>query len=272
MPELPEVETIVEQLKKRILGKNVVKVEVLDSIVDKPISKLTPFRIKNIYRRAKTLVFELDNGRYLFVHLRMTGHFHYLTAQQVASDKEKLVKVHRFLAAKFYFEDDGLLTYNDIRRFGFVKLFDKKQLEKELAKLGPEPLSEEFTLKMFIEMLSKKKNSVIKTLLMDQHFLAGLGNIYAQEVLYLAGIMPLRRTGTLSLEEIKELHRHIKELLELAIKHKGSTVDNYAHVDGSGNFQNYLVVYGRDKCPKGHVLKKIEIGGRGTSYCSECQK
>ena len=115
MPELPEVETIVEQLKNKILGKVVIKVEVLDSIVDNEISKKRPFKLKNIYRRAKALIFELDNGLYLFVHLRMTGHFHYLTNEQVAFDKEKLEKCHRFLAAKFNFEDGGLLTYNEIR-------------------------------------------------------------------------------------------------------------------------------------------------------------
>ena len=107
---------------------------------------------------------------------------------------------------------------------------------------------------------------------MDQKFLAGVGNIYAQEALYLAGINPHRKSGSLSAAEIKKLFVSLKNLLKKAVKHHGTTVESYVHIEGSGGFQKYLVVYGRDLCPKKHNLKKINLGGRGTYYCEKCQK
>ncbi len=273
MPELPEVETIKEQLKNKIFQKNIVKAEVFDKIGDSKIKALSGAKIVNILRRAKYLIIELDNKKkksYLIAHLGMTGHFHYLT--KVQQTKEKMDECSRFAIAKFYLDDGAILTYNNMRKFGFIKMATVEEFEKLDQDLGPEPLSKEFTAEKFKKMLEKKKNSRIKTLLMDQHFLSGLGNIYAQEALYYAEIRPERIVKSLSTNEIEKLHREIVGILKKAIEHKGSTVDNYSHMEGAGDFQNYLVVYQKDKCPKGHPIKREEMGGRGTSHCPICQK
>ncbi|MBU0469946.1 MAG: DNA-formamidopyrimidine glycosylase [Nanoarchaeota archaeon] len=269
MPELPEVETIVRQLKKKILNKTVVKFEVLDSkVVDRGIEKIVPFRIDKIYRRAKSIIFELNKDRFLLVHLRMTGHFHH-----AKKGKENELKPYeKFVAAKFYLNDGSLLTHNSIRKFGHVKLKNKESLQKELSKLGLEPLDKEFTLKRFEEILLKKKKSNVKVLLVDQSLIAGIGNIYAQEGLYHAGIDPHRKAGSLSQKEIEAIYRELIKILKKAIEHHGTTVENYVHIEGSGGFQKYLAVYGKKTCKKRHELRKVLIGGRGTSYCPRCQK
>ena len=206
MPELPEVETIVQQLKKKVLNKKIVAVEVVKQrMVDKGVNSIKDRKIKNVYRRAKSIIIELEkkgkNKSFLLIHLRMTGHFHYLKKRQ-----ELVKEIERYVVVKFILSDRSILTHNSIRLFGHVKLYDQKQLEKQLSKLGPEPLSNRFTLDLFKEMLEKKRRSNIKSLLMDQGFLSGLGNIYAQEVLFHAQVSPLRKVGELSESEIRKVH------------------------------------------------------------------
>lgn len=260
MPELPEVETIVQQLKKKVKGKTIEKIDILDSKVASPtIKKAIGCKIDEIYRRGKSIVFVLDKGNLLF-HLRMTGHFHY--------NEEKF---KQFVVAKFHFKD-GFLTHNSIRKFGHIKFMDNKELERELIKLGVEPLSKEFSLEKFNEILLKKSKSNIKVMLLDQSLIAGVGNIYAQEALYHAGIDPRRKVSSLSSSEIKKLHHGLIRVLRLAVSKRGTTVENYVHIEGSGGFQSSLAVYGKGKCPKGHSLKKVVIGSRGTSYCGVCQR
>ena len=130
----------------------------------------------------------------------------------------------------------------------------------------------DFTPEKFKVLFSRKRRANIKTTLLDQKFLAGVGNIYAQEALYHAGIDPRRKIESLSEPELDKLYKELRRLLELAIQHHGSTVDNYSHMEGSGGFQKYLQVYQRKNCPKGHGLKKEYVGGRGTYYCPRCQK
>ena len=265
MPELPEVETLVKQLEKRVIGKRIVKVDLIDSdVVDSKIKNIGNRLIVNVKRRAKSIIIELEKD-FLLVHLRMTGHFHYIPKDSELRDYEK------FIVAKFELNDGSLLTHNSIRKFGSIRLMNKEQLEQELSKLGPEPLSEKFTLDKFKDILSKKSKANIKTTLMDQKFISGVGNIYAMEALYWAGINPQRKIGSLSEKGYNELYKQLRRVLNLAIERKGSTVDNYAHIEGTGGFQKLLAVYGRERCPKRHSLKKISIGGRGTYYCSKCQ-
>jgi len=270
MPELPEVETLVQQLKRRLVGKRISSVEVLDrKVVDVKIKKILPTKVLKVWRRAKSIVIELEKGRFLLVHLRMTGHFHYLPKKQQST--QRIRESEKFLTARFHLNNGDLLTHNDIRRFGFIRLLDKKKIEVELAKLGPEPLSKEFTKKKFRGILNRRKKANIKTTLMDQHILAGVGNIYAQEALYHAGINPSRKIGSISPVEMNKIYVQLQKVLNSAIKHHGTTVDDYVHIEGTGGFQNYLAVYGRKKCPKKHVLKKVNLGGRGTYYCPKCQ-
>ena len=266
MPELPEVETIVQQLKKRVVGKKIKSVEIVDpKVVDKKIKKIIPSKVLSAKRRAKSIIVELSGNNFLLIHLRMTGHFHYLP-----KGRELEPESEQFVVAMFYFNDGSILTHNSIRKFGSIKLFNQEQLEKELSKLGPEPL--EISFKEFEGILSKKKRANIKTTLMDQKVIVGIGNIYAQEALYHAKIDPTRKVGELSLAEIKRLYEEMKRILKLAIQKHGTTVENYVHIEGSGGFQKYLTVYFKDRCPKKHLLKKISLGGRGTYYCPQCQK
>ena len=153
-----------------------------------------------------------------------------------------------------------------------MKLVTKKQLQQILDQHGPEPLEKSFTLHCFQKILAKKARANVKTTLMDQSVIAGIGNIYAQEALYFAGISPLRQSGSLSSAEARTLHHHLRRILQEAIEHHGTTVDNYSNLEGSGGFQNHLAVYQQEKCEKKHELIKIVLGGRGTSYCRICQR
>ncbi len=267
MPELPEVETIVRQLNQKVLDKKIIKAEVYDpKVVALAIQKLKSAAITKIWRRAKYIVMELDNGSTILTHLGMTGHFHYVDQKNIPNNHEK------YMVSKLLFSDSSFLTHNSIRKFGKMKLVNKQQLVEILAKHGPEPLAKDFTVKKFQDILSQKARANIKATLMDQSVIAGIGNIYAQEALYYAGISPLRNAGSLSKEEVKNLHIHLRSVLQQAIKHHGSTVDNYSNLEGSSGFQNYLTVYQQEKCPKRHVLEKRTIGGRGTNYCPKCQR
>ncbi len=270
MPELPEVETLVQQLKRKLVGNRINSMDILDKkVVDAKIKKILPNKVLKVWRRAKSIIIELEKGQYLLVHLRMTGHFHYLPKKKQSAQKMK--ESEKFITARFHLNNGDVLTHNDIRRFGFIKLLDKKKIDAELEKLGPEPLSKKFTKEKFENLLNRRKKANIKTTLMDQHVLAGVGNIYAQEALYHAKINPKRKIGSISPVEIERLYVQLRKVLNSAIKHHGTTVDDYVHIEGTGGFQNYLAVYGREKCPKGHDLKKISLGGRGTYYCPQCQ-
>ncbi len=262
---MPEVETIVRQLNAKVGGKTISSVEIYDPVVvEERIKAVLNIRITKVRRRAKAIIFELDNGKFLLAHLRMTGHFHYLPREHKNTDHQ------RFMVAKFIFSDGSFLTHNSIRRFGRIRLLDKKQLETELGKYGPEPL--DLTAAQFSAALERKTRANVKTTLMDLRVIAGIGNIYAQEALYYSRISPLRSVGTLSKSEMNALHKNTQTVLQRAIEEQGCTVDNYSNLEGRGGFQNFLAVYGREKCLKSHPLTKITIGGRGTSYCPKCQR
>ncbi len=269
MPELPEVETIVNQLKHKIIGKNVVKVEIMSSLVDSNIKEIVPFTFVDIKRRAKYIILGLDNGKFLLVHLGMTGQFYFVEKPQL---EEKRKYYLPYLLAVFTFSDGSLLTHNSVRKIGSFRLMEKEELNMALSKLGPEPLDSEFTLEKFREQLGKKPKAKVKVTLMDQSFIAGIGNIYAQEALYRARIAPERKMGSLTLAETKKLYESIILVLREGIKHKGTSVDDYIHLEGIGENQKYLMVYQKEKCPKGHLLKKEVMGGRRTSYCPVCQR
>lgn len=269
MPELPEVETIIRQLKSKIVGKEIIKVEIFDKLVDSKIKEVVPVKITDVQRRAKYIIIALNNGESFLVHLGMSGLFYYINKSEI----EKLKPIYsKFLLATFHFRDGSLLTHNSARKFGSFELVDKDKIFKLDSSLGPEPLSKEFTSELLNAMFSKKKNANLKTTLMDQHFLSGLGNIYAQEALYYAGIDPNRKIGTLISSEIRKLHDSILKVLNEGLKYKGASVDNYINLEGEGSFQKHLAVYQQARCPKKHLLKREMMGGRGTSYCPVCQK
>jgi formamidopyrimidine-DNA glycosylase len=263
MPELPEVEIVAKQLNKILTNKKIIQVEIFDKgVVDEKIALNCPFLVENVYRRGKSIVMKLNDGKFILTHLRMTGHFHHVSRGNETHKK--------FMKAKFNLDDNSFLTHNSIRKFGGMKLLNREELNITFSKLGVEPF--EIKRKEFCEALQKYPQSNIKTKIMNQAFLVGVGNIYAQEALFHAGINPERKVREVRKEKINNLHHELLRILKLAIKNNGSTVDNYSSLTGKGSFQNFLAVYGRDNCPLGHKLKNVKLGGRGTNYCSTCQR
>ena len=288
MPELPEVETVRRDLESRLLNKKIKAVEVLDlKLVGDLKKQLTGLSFKEILRRGKLLIFKSNRrGLFMLVHLKMTGQLIYLFKDQVSAGGHSLSS-HSFEKAVggelpnkhtrviITFTDSSRLFFNDVRKFGYVKLANEAELEKMIAKnYGPEPLENLFDLAEFEAKLNRRSIN-IKAALLDQKTVAGLGNIYVDEVLFASGVRPQRLASSLKSSEIIKIHQAIKKILALAIKNRGTTFSNY--VDGSGkkgNFSQKLKVYGRsgEKCVKcGFAIIKTKIAGRGTHYCKSCQ-
>ncbi len=277
MPELPEVQTIVNQLQKKIVGKKIKAVEIrlpkmVQGVSVKEFKKIVSgAEIVSVGRRAKLLIINLSNGYSLIIHLKLTGQLIY------ESQKSKL-KIQKHTHLIYYFVGDSVLLHNDLRQFGWVRLIKTSNLEKYFQKegFGLEPLEKNFTLERFKEFLSKRLRQKIKPLLMDQTFLAGVGNVYAQEACFCAKILPTRLVKTLTEEEVFNLYQCLIKILKEAIKNRGSSVDGYIDAEGKrGDYVPKLKVYDREgqKCFRcGNKIKKITLAGRGTHYCEFCQK
>lgn len=284
MPELPEVETIVRDLDKKLKNKKIISVKSLDKkvfqLTSGDVKNILGKKIKAVSRRAKMIIFDLDNY-FLIVHLKMTGQLVYQTKTSLIVGGHPIVNKDKKLPNKFSrvifkFNDKGTLYFNDVRRFGWIKLLAKNKFIEFKNNLGVEPLSSDFTLEYFNKFLSHKSKTSIKQALLDQKYISGIGNIYADESLFKAQIKPFRKVATLNPKEIKKLWRAIPEILKFAIKHRGTSFNDYVDASGeAGNFIKYLKVYGRggEKCKNcGEPIKKIKLGGRGTHWCDKCQK
>ncbi len=277
MPELPEVETITRQLDEALAGKRIESVELLRFGREEPVGKkfvacLTGKKIKKIERRAKLVVWRFADGSVMFTHLKMTGRL-------VLADKG--IKPGKHDRAIFGFSVRGtknaardVLVWSDVRQFGFMKCLSADEARKVLDAYGPEPL--EISVKEFADRLLKPKTRKVKVALMDQSTIAGIGNIYADEALFRAGIRPTRPLGKLTAKERSEIAKQVQKLLKLSIKHRGTSANDYVDASGKqGNFLKLLQVYGKggEKCVKcGTPIKRIVIGQRGTHYCPRCQK
>lgn len=274
MPELPEVETVKETLNQLVTGKMIKQVQVRwPNIIKRPNSvetfkeMLRGQAIHRLSRRGKFLLFHLDDD-VLVSHLRMEGKYR-LAADDAPIDKHTHVI--------FQFTDGTALFYRDVRKFGTMHLFKKgeERLNLPLVKLGPEPLENDFTEEK-LAAVCRKTARAIKPLLLDQTAVAGLGNIYTDEVLFSARIHPLTTARTLSDESLHKLHLAIRETLSEAVRLGGSTVRSYLNSQGQmGMFQQKLNVYGRDGEPCircGTKIEKIKVGGRGTHFCPSCQR
>jgi formamidopyrimidine-DNA glycosylase len=267
MPELPEVETIREELAPRLEGRTLARVEILDPRLTRPIDlfevaeELEGDRIVAVERRGKYLVLRLESGLALLVHLRMTGGFHW----QPTTHERAVLEL-----------DDGTrLVYRDIRRFGTWLVLEGADVEPYLAaKNGPEPLGPRFTAEWLAAQLGRRR-APVKAVLLDQRVVAGLGNIYADEALWRARINPLRAASSLSPDEVRRVHRGVRDALRAGIARQGSTLRDYARPDGSsGSMQDEFRVYGRDglPCPRCRTpIAKARVGGRGTWFCPHCQ-
>lgn len=286
MPELPEVETIRRDLASRIVKDKVTAVEIRDTKTVKNTalsfrSLVAGKKVVNIDRKGKLLALELDSGKYILVHLKMTG-------QLIWKSKHKIVAgghsfndsacnfSERFTRLVLTFSSGGKLYFNDMRRFGYVKVVTKEEKEKVFVhNFGPEPLTKEFTSEAFGKLFIKRTTN-IKALLLNQKLIAGLGNIYVDETLFAAGIRPTRRANTLTKLEIAKLYREINRIIALAIKHRGTTFYSFVDCEGEkGSFVHLLKVYDRagEKCVKcGGTVSKTRVAGRGTHYCPKCQR
>ncbi len=270
MPELPEVETVVSGLKPQLIGKSLLSVSDSGKSLRYPLPDfgcLLGATLSDISRRAKYLLFHWDNGQTLIWHLGMTGQFHVLPDSEDASKHEHV---------NFTFTDNTTLRYRDARRFGYGDISPTAQLTEHvwIKKLGLEPLTEEFDGKHLQQLLKSKKIS-IKQAIMDNHIVVGVGNIYASESLHRSGILPTTPSNSLSLQKLKRLTQHIKEVLSEAIAAGGSTISDFVKADGKpGYFAHSFKVYGRDGKPCLACKKPIERivqSGRASFFCSKCQ-
>jgi len=276
MPELPEIETIKNELRRVIVGKTIADFwcdskKQINYPVEKYKKIIKGKKILEIQRRAKNLIIQLSAKYNLLAHLKLTGQLIYLKNQ-------KELKKWKYTHIIFYFTDKSFLIFNDVRKFGYIKIYSDQDLAKEIEKihLGTEPLAKEFTYQKFKELLAKRPNNKIKLFLMDQSLISGIGNIYANEILFAAKILPTRLVKILKEDEIKKIFVEIKNILIDAIKHKGSSVDDYLDAKGKkGGYDKLLKVYGKKgkPCPRcGRIIKRISLGQRGTFFCPKCQK
>lgn len=270
MPELPEVETIKRQLNNKLKGKKIKFVEVrLAKFVKYPLEKFKKLvqgaKIVKVSRRAKLLIIELSSGYFLIIHLKLTG--------QLILNGQPNKHTHLI----YYFADGVRLIHNDLRQFGFIKVIPKKGLADFLNKegLGPEPLEKKFTLKVFEQLLAGRKSGKIKQVLMDQKFVAGIGNLYTDEILFYGRVLPTRQVKSLQPAEIKKIYQGIKKILSLAIKKRGSSAENYLDAEGrQGGYFPLVKVYQRQGKPCyvcGAKIKRLKMAGRSAHFCPKCQ-
>lgn len=281
MPELPEVETIVRELDQVLPGKKITTVSVLRAKSFGGNEKeLAGKEILAVERRSKMTVIKFKQwDKLLVVHLKMTGQLIYLSGtHRVVGGHPTPDWVNKLPSSStrviIDFDNGAKLFFNDLRVFGWLRLMKDEDWEKLTAKLPPDVTSKEFSLEYFAKVLAASGRSV-KLVLMDQIKFGGVGNIYANDALYLARINPKRKARELTEKEREELYEAVKKVIDLGIKFGGASVDKYVDAAGlGGKYQEYFLVYGREgqKCKQdGSVIKKIKLGGRGTYYCPSCQ-
>ena len=278
MPELPEVETIRRGLSKFIMKKKLVGIEVLceKSFIGEPVSG----KVVGIRRFGKALVIDLDCGKSLMIHLRMTGQLIYDGKERYAAGHPsdnfvaKLPNKQTRVVLKL---EEGTLYFNDQRKFGFIKVIDISEVEKDsfIKSLAKEPWAME--VDEFYEKLGRHKNSCIKATILDQKVICGLGNIYADEALFEASIHPERKCGKVSKKEAEKLLIAAREVMDKSIDSGGSTMATYVKADGTkGDYlETFAQVFHKEgqPCPRcGEEIKKIRVAGRGTHICERCQK
>lgn len=293
MPELPEVETLKRELGQVLMGKRFQSVKIFWPKAIVPLSparfarELKNRKIESVERRAKIIFLNLDNRKTLAIHLKMTGQLIYYPNHNQGSTLEP-AKVEplilgghsedptKYTRAIFSFIDGSRLYFNDLRKFGWIRLLGPRAIADLHKHHGQEPLAPGFTVSVLGTILDRYPQRTLKALLLDQTIIAGLGNIYVDESCFAARINPGRRGGTLANMEKRKLHHAIRAVLALAIKHGGTSARDYRRSDGArGGFAAHLKVYGRgaEPCRRCRTLiRKIKLAGRGTHFCPRCQK
>jgi formamidopyrimidine-DNA glycosylase len=270
VPELPEVETVARGLGELLVGRTFTGVTVhWPRTVAQPPSDIFPAaitgrRVRSVGRRGKYVVITLERG-YLLIHLKMSGRLRVVSAGEPLDPHTHTI---------FDLDDGWQLRFNDTRKFGRVYLVDR--LEEVTGHLGPEPLADDLTLDRFRTLLARRSGR-LKSLLLNQEFVAGVGNIYADETLFGARLHPLRGADTLSPEEEGRLYESMRRVLQRAVDSRGTTLDDTGYVDArgqAGQYQEQLAVYGREGQPCrvcGTLIERMVIGGRSCHYCQHCQ-
>ena len=287
MPELPEVETVRLQLLRKVKGRTIKTVTVYhpktvshDATFPK---RLTGKTITHIDRIGKLLIFSFtgEDNLYLLAHLKMTGQFFFVDATGTASGgghsmtpTDTMNLPHKHTRVSFSFTDSSVLYFNDMRLFGYTKLASRAEVTRARTGYGPEPIDLAFDIPWFTAKLKQKK-TVIKAALLNQKFIAGLGNIYVDEALFTAKVKPTRRANTITKREAVGIATAAGDVMRHAIKVGGTTFQHFADTGGeAGNYSDYLKVFGKQDtpCPRcGTTIKKIRCAGRGTHYCPGCQ-
>ncbi|MDD5551772.1 MAG: DNA-formamidopyrimidine glycosylase [Candidatus Pacebacteria bacterium] len=287
MPELPEVETTVRELKKKIIGKKIIDVWTdTPKIIKRPSFSLLKKNIKqrkirNITRKGKNIIIELDKNRAVLIHQKMTGH---LLFGEWKKEKESWIPfknkhledpMNRFIHLFFFLENGGMVALSDLRKFAKVIFGTKEEINslEELKKLGPDALAVNF--RDFNKKIKSKKGK-IKQVLMNQEIISGIGNIYSDEILFDAKINPFKNSVELEEDELRRIFNSTKKILKLGVKLKGESFSDYRIPSGKkGNFDSKRKVYRREgeRCPKCNgKIKREKIGGRSAHFCPTCQK
>jgi len=289
MPELPEVETIRRGLELGISSQTISGVKVLwEGSFPAPPALIQGIvvgaTITHLARRAKVLIIELDNGYSLLFHLKMTGQM-----VLVKADGERFAGGHPTKSMRDGLPDSSTkvifsiatgdkLYFNDFRKFGWVKLMPTAEIVTDplVARLGPEPLSADFTVIRFRQQLLRHRRALIKPTILDQSTVSGIGNIYADESLHLARLHPMRLAGSLTPAESKRLYEAIKVIIALGIEHGGTSFTSYVNaLGGKGDYLDHARVFRKDGQPClvcGTIIEKLRVAGRGTHYCPHCQR
>ena len=289
MPELPEVEVVKRSLEKLIVNLPIKGVKIIETnlrykVKRHEINQIIGLKILSIKRRSKYLLFFFEKNIVMIAHLGMTGKFIFEDNNKIKKKtsfyynlNEQKDNKHNHLI--FLLKNGSRLIYNDVRKFGFIKFELSKQLitNSHLNELGPEPLENNFNFKYFKQYIIGRRR-IIKDLLMDQKFVAGLGNIYVNEILFFSKIKPTRKINKLLDSDIKNLLVNTKKILKKAINFGGSSIKNFSSSSGkTGSFQQHFSVYGKNSedCSNAdcnHKIKKIVISNRSSFFCSSCQK
>jgi len=291
MPELPEVETIVSDLKQNLIGHKIIKVDLLWPGIVKELNAsdfnkiVMGKKIVGVVRRAKNINIQLSDGINLLMHMKMTGHLIYTTDDwKVDANGRWIAGVHKdsplndplnqSIRALFHLDKGKIIAFSDIRKFAYIKVLDNKSLKTFFDSYGPEPLSDSFT-EEYLHKIFSTKNTAIKKVIMDQKNIAGIGNIYADEILFKAKIHPLTPAKNLNSNNIKDFRNATIQILKEAIKMRGTSTSDFRDLEGKkGQFGNVLNVYRRTGLPctvDGTPIKRIVVGGRGTHFCPKCQ-
>lgn len=295
MPELPEVQTTVNGLNKKVLNRAFVDVwSDWKKLVKKPrlpggqakdfsefVKEIKNKKIKKVWRRAKNIIIDLSGNYSLLIHQKMTGHLLVGKWEQINNiwkpvDKDSPLNdpYNRFLHIIFFLNNGEMLALSDARKFAKIELWKTAELKKEFEKLGPEPLEKKFTFEKFKEIFRNKKGKV-KQVIMDPVVIAGVGNIYASEALWVAKVHPEKKVQDLTKKELRNLYEATKKVLELGVKLGGESFSDYRKPDGTkGDFDTERKVYRRErqKCHRcGTLIKRLKVGGRSAFYCPSCQ-